>query len=58
LILVLITSGCGNIPNPAAEGDFRYGLAFRRSGDQGWVFNSSGFLACNAPVKFLPVINP
>jgi S-adenosylmethionine hydrolase len=26
--------------------------------DQGWVFNSSGFLACNAPVKLLPVINP
>jgi uncharacterized protein YgiM (DUF1202 family) len=26
--------------------------------DQGWVFNSSGFLSCNASVKLLPVINP
>jgi len=26
--------------------------------DQGWVFNSSEFLSCNASVKLLPVINP
>jgi hypothetical protein len=26
--------------------------------DQGWVFNSSGFLSCNASVKLLPIINP
>ncbi|HEX9331903.1 MAG TPA: SH3 domain-containing protein [Anaerolineales bacterium] len=28
------------------------------SPDPGWVFNSEGFLSCNAPVKLLPVVNP
>lgn len=28
------------------------------SDDQGWVFNSSSFLSCNADVDLLPVINP
>jgi hypothetical protein len=28
------------------------------SDEQGWVFNSAGFLSCSPDVKLLPVINP
>jgi hypothetical protein len=28
------------------------------SDDQGWVFNSSGFLTCSPDIKLVPVVNP
>jgi hypothetical protein len=28
------------------------------SDEQGWLFNSSGYLSCNPDVKLLPVVTP
>jgi uncharacterized protein YgiM (DUF1202 family) len=48
------------IPVGRSEGEDGEWIKIRETGgeDQGWIFNSPGFVTCSSAVDLLPVLNP